>query len=119
MRTGLGLIGIAIQRATDRVGRVSIIIDHQVRMPYWAVEPAVDLVAILFDRHADGALGSFTICPRRSGGDIALVTESLPKFSVGAPNVFAERVAAGRFILREITGSRGGSLLFFTDRFAR
>jgi hypothetical protein len=99
MRTRLGLIGIAIQCATDRVGRVSIIIDHQIRMPYRAVEPAVDLLPVLFDRRANCALGTFAICPRRCGGDIALVTESLSKFSVGASNVFAERVAARRFIL--------------------
>ena len=119
MRTRFSLIGVTSQGATDRVGRVSIIIDYQVRMPSRAVEPAVNFLVVLFDRRTDGPLGGFAIAPGRGSRDVALVTESLPKFSIRASNVFAKRVAAPGFVLREITDRRRRSWLFFTRRFAR
>jgi len=106
MGTRLCLIGIAIQRAPDRVGRVSIIIDYQIRMSPGTAEPAVDFLPVLSNRDADCLLSGFTIRPSGSGSNIAFVAEPLPKFAICASNVFVERVAAGSFVPRKIANSR-------------
>jgi hypothetical protein len=44
------------------------------------------------------------IGPGGGGGDIVFVAKAFAKLIVGASDVFAERVATSRFILRQIAG---------------
>jgi hypothetical protein len=69
------------------VSRVTVIIKNQIGMSARTTEPAVDLVAVLFDRGPHGALGRFAIGPGGRGNDIVLMTESLSKVIIGSPYV--------------------------------
>ena len=103
MSAGFGLIGIAAERAANRVCEVAIVIDDEIGMAV-AGEPALDLVVVLSEGGADGTLRGFTIGPGRGGGNFALVAESLAELVVCTTDVLAKRVAAGGLVLGKVVG---------------
>jgi hypothetical protein len=105
MRAGFRLIGIAPQRAADGMRGVAIVIEDEVGVTAFAIQPAPDLAAILLKGGADRMLSGLSISPGGSGGNIVFAAKPLAKLIVSASDVFAEGVASGGFILGQVAGT--------------
>src|SRR6516162_3216873 len=103
MSAGLGLIGVAAEGPADGVGRIAIVVEHEVGMAV-AGEPALDAVVVLREGAAYGAFGGVAIGPSGSGGDFVFMAEALAELIVGAADVLTERVPAGGFVPGEVVG---------------
>jgi len=95
------------------MGRVSIIVDNQVRMPAAAAEPALDLFAILLDCSPDCTFSRFPIGPGGSGSNVAFVAQAPAEFVIRPANVLAKRMAPGSLILREVTNGTSSCVSLF------
>ena len=73
-------------------------------MAAFAIPPALDPAAILFEGGSDCMFRGVPIGPGGGGGNSPFVPKAFAQLIVSAPDVFAEGVAASRFILRQITG---------------
>jgi hypothetical protein len=98
------LIRVASKGAANRVGSVAVVIDHKVGMAAFAIPPALDLGAILFEGGSDYTFRGVPIGPGGGGRNIAFVPKPFAQLIVSASDVFAEGVATSRFIPRQITG---------------
>jgi hypothetical protein len=86
------------------VGGVAVVIEQEVGMAAFAIQPALDLSAVLFEPGSDCMFRGVPIGPGGGGGDVALVTKAFAKLIIGASDMLAEGMASGRFILRQIAG---------------
>jgi len=103
----LNLVFAAAEGSAEGMRGVAIVVEDKVGMLF-AFQPAGDLAVLPGDGGAHSGFGAFAVVPGGSGGNVPLVLEALPKLSVGARDMLAQRVAAGRFVLGEIAADACG-----------
>jgi hypothetical protein len=102
MRARLHLLLSAWERSAKGMAGISVIVEDKIRMPAFALEPALDLGVLLGNRGADGNLSGVAIIPGGRRGDVALTIEPLAELVVGASDMLAEGMPASGFVLREV-----------------
>ena len=80
VRTRLGLIFSAEERATDRM-RV-VVIEHEVRATAFTIQPPLDLRLILLERGSDRTLRRFPVGVGGRRGNIAFALQTLAQLVV-------------------------------------
>lgn len=106
MSAGFDAIFTATQCAPERVSGIAVVIKHEVGMAV-AFEPTGNLCILISNGGPDGGLCARTVVPCGSGRNVAFAVEALAQLSVGASDVFAERVSARRFVLGKIVARIG------------
>lgn len=76
MCAGLGLIRFASKGASNGVGTVAVVIDYEVGMAAFAILPALDLAAILFEGDSDRMFRGVPIGPGGGCGNVPFVPKA-------------------------------------------
>ncbi len=97
MRAGMRAVFATVDGAADRFG--AVVVENEVGVSTGAGEPAFDPVPRLGDRRAHRVLGGWPVGIGRGAGDMPLPLQPLAQFIVGLPDMFAEDMPAGNFVL--------------------
>src|SRR5882762_8577360 len=101
VRARMRLVLATIHGATNR--SLAIVVQNQIGMSPWAVEPVLDSFLRLCDCRAHCMLGSRAVRVSRCAGDMALPLQTLAQLLIGLPHMLAQNMAAGGLVAAEVT----------------
>src|ERR1700686_1428579 len=100
MRARLRVVLAAIDGSPYR--NRAVVVEHQVRVPSRAAQPALNAILRFGDRGSYGVFrgGAVGVC--RSAGDVGLALHSLAQFVVSLPHMLSQNGSAGSLVLAQV-----------------